>query len=63
MKTVQEEFSFLSVERCGNRFVLTRTVLLKAVILAYAATWKVVKHVYYIYMFTFIVLLLFALQK
>lgn len=59
MKTIQEEFSFLPVERCGNRFVLTRTVLPKAVILAYAAIWKVVK----LCMFTFIVLLLFALQK
>lgn len=48
MKTVQEEFSFLSIERCSNRFVGTRTVLLKAVKLAYAAIWKVVKgmHVY-----------------
>lgn len=55
MKTVQEEFSFLSVERCGNRFVLTRTVLPKAVILAYAATWKVVKYMHvYIHCFTFV---------
>ncbi|NWI29904.1 TMC1 protein, partial [Sula dactylatra] len=58
-EVLQETFSFLSVERCGNRFVLTRTVLPKAVILAYAAIWKVVN----ICMFTFIVLLLFVLQK
>lgn len=52
MKTVQEEFSFLSLERC-NRFVGTRTVLLKAVILAYAAIRKVVKDIHvYIHCFT-----------
>lgn len=36
--------SVFSVKRCGNIFVLTWTVLLKAVISAYVAIWKILKH-------------------
>lgn len=55
MNTGQEEFIFLSADRCDNRFVLTRAVLLKAVTLSSATDWKEVKHMHvYIHCFTFV---------
>lgn len=61
MKTGQEEFSFFSAERCGNRFVLTGAVLLKAVTLCCLLLHPAKK--LYICMLRFIILLLCALQN